>query len=91
MKDKIEQVMDGFDFEKVYQVMKLLDWQWENPDNLGAIPGIERLKATARRLLQEVAEDRDFSRHSTGGFYATKHEDGELALEFLIEYSDSGE
>lgn len=91
MKEKIEKVMQGFNFEEVYQVMKLLDWQWKNTDNLGAIPGIDRLKATARMLLEEVAEDdRDFSHIGTGGFYATK-EDGELSLEFLIEYFDSEE
>ncbi len=78
--EKIEQ---SFDWNKVYNVMKVLDWHWQIHDELYGIPRTDTIKKTARRLLFHIYEQGKGST-STGGFSAGM-EDGELWLTFQIE------
>jgi hypothetical protein len=49
----IDEIMDEFDFDKVYKAMDALDWKWR-----GQTPSIEDLEKEAERLLRGAAEHR---------------------------------
>jgi hypothetical protein len=81
MTEAIEDLMDCFDFHKVRQAMKALDWRWAS---LGDVPAISELRKEARRLLRTAAEyPRDYYFVATGGFVARK-EHGILSLSFEV-------
>jgi hypothetical protein len=71
----IRDIMDEFDFDKVYEAMDALDWKWR-----GQTPSIEDLRETAESLLRGAAKSRlgDFKDthhdvaiiNGTGGFEA---------------------
>ena len=54
---QIDEIIDKFDFNKVFIAMQVLDWQWvESGNHTGAsssksVPTIARMKASARDLL----------------------------------------
>lgn len=81
-------VLDNFDFEKVYRVMKLLDWEWSFNDHEDyqkasrGIPSVQTLKKRVLELLQTAYD----SKHNinTGGFYV-EYDNGHLCLSFCIE------
>ena len=73
--DKIDDIMDNFDFSKVETVMKATNWTWASTNG---VPAEHELRKQARELLKSVC------RHyvselgfryaiSTGGFKATKY------------------
>ena len=76
MKDRIELVMEQFDFEKVAAIMTLLDWKWSP---LKRVPTVDDLRETAKRLLEGASENGGSS--STGGLCAYCGDD-ELILDF---------
>jgi hypothetical protein len=47
----IDDIMDEFDFDKVREVMRYLDWKWR-----GEEVTVKMLEKTARRLLREAAD-----------------------------------
>lgn len=84
----VKEIFEGFNFEKVYQTMKALDWVWyfgveaDGREKYG-IPNIQTLKNSAYRMLKEVYE-RGKGSNSTRGFRAG-WDGGELYLTFSIE------
>jgi hypothetical protein len=81
---KWKEIEDNFDWNKVYQTMKLLGWHWQNK----GIPSISELKKTAYELLKDAVEySKEQGANSAtvvaGGFRATC-EDGYLSLEFIL-------
>ena len=51
----INEVLDNFDFERVHQVMKFLDWRWINIYEGGTlVPSIARLVAAAQDYLSRA-------------------------------------
>lgn len=87
--DKIDEVIDNFNFETVRQVMKLLEWTYGFSEEC---PSTNELVTTARNLLSDVSErckndDNFFA--ETGGFRATAYrsKDGslDLHLDFIVE------
>ena len=88
-KQKIESIMNHFDFEKVHNIMKFLDWKWAFSKN--GTPSVEELKKEAHRLLVDACEEK--TTISTGGFKAIYEADGSwdvdddfyLGLEFIVE------
>lgn len=92
----IEDCLNHFDFDKVYQVMQYLDWKWYSPDHGYKVPSIERMKRTALSLASD-AYDGVVSGHQhyvsgTGGFeaFAYQIEDtGEIVvkMKFILEMS----
>lgn len=85
MKEKIEQIMSEFDFEKVAKAMASVNWTWW--DTAPQTPSVDRLRSTARSLLEGcVRGDEPTHSISTGGFYARK-ENGELSLDFCMAYA----
>lgn len=83
--EQIEAILDQFDFYKVHQVMKALNWTWATSDTEDGIPTIPELRKTARRLLRDVASSLEYSETGTGGFCAERDEEGCLALSFVVE------
>jgi hypothetical protein len=71
----IKDILNEFDFDKVYEAMDALDWKWR-----GQTPSIEDLRETAESLLRGAAKSRlsDFKDthheiaiiNGTGGFEA---------------------
>ena len=94
----VEEVIENFDFEKVYEVMKMLNWKWDgdNPGELPTIPTVEKMKEVVKDLFRsmedQIAKGDTWSGCSpidnitgtTGGFRATI--DGDVyTLEFVLE------
>lgn len=95
--NKIPEIIDRFDFDKVDKVMTFLNWTWA----AGSVPTIDELKATAYVCLDTaVLEYEKMGRPargmnvSTGGFEATINvfESGteELQLLFYVDAKRAG-
>lgn len=89
MQDKIDTIMDNFDFNRVENAMRATNWTWCSASEPDGIPTQSEIRESARRLLKEVSQktvSKNSFRYyiSTGGFRATKYYDGELELEFII-------
>lgn len=79
MTEKIEEIMENFDFEKMHEVMKFLKWEWWN---LKTTPTVEQLREAARKKLEDTAT-RKLGFHS-GGFRTEYINDGDLHLSFVV-------
>lgn len=89
--EKWQRIEENFRWDNVYKTMKKLDWDWciDKSKNLYGIPTIETIKATAKRLLLDVWENKKSV--ASAGFVATYEEDNHLTLEFVIESIYSGD
>ena len=87
--EAIEQVMNGFDFDKVAAFMALTGWKWGEPGNQKTVT-VEMLKHAARKLLEQVKKG---GWSATGGLQVSfdgDHGDGcEMQLEFVAVYKTS--
>ncbi len=78
--NEISRIMIQFDFGKVHEYMKSVDWKW-----IDEVPQIEELRFTAARLLAEAVDDpQDVVSMGTGGFRVYKLPWG-LELVFAME------
>lgn len=64
MKEKIENIMNQFNFPKVHFVMKELNWKWylnddENGSPMKKVPTVEEIKDSAETMLKRVADYKD--------------------------------
>lgn len=75
----IDEIMDEFDFDRVYKTMVALNWTWHSTNG---VPNISDLRKSARGLLKSAVEY-DQVMVSSGGFVAYK-EDGILGLRFEL-------
>ncbi len=84
----MEEVLAGFDFDRVHQVMESLAWTWANLDR---VPTKAELMTEGRRLLSEL--DGKPGVLGSGGLRASYKEDGTLSLKFILceSWSDLGE
>lgn len=86
-REKVESVMDQFDFDKVQSVMEDLDWKWAGTKF--GVPTVEEMKREAERLLIEAVQEETTC--STGGFRAVYESEGAadpdpyIGLEFILE------
>lgn len=70
--DKIQEIMDWFDFNQVHKAMLALGWKWVMPDEDKArTPEIAEIRQEARRLLRLVAGKPDGYETACGGLRAT--------------------
>jgi len=97
----IEDIIDGFDFDRVYAVMDAINWQWAGK----GVPTIKQLLEQANYLLRGAAKARlgEYKdsyweigiTHGTGGFQATAYCDENktkitmLDLKFVLSEWDS--
>lgn len=82
MEEKIEQIMENFDFEKVHKVMVALEWEWHFGRGASGIPSVYTLKEEASRLLSDAWMTK--TTVSTGGFSAV-YDDCYITLSFIVE------
>ena len=73
----IDNIMDNFDFRKVHQAMKALNWKW---DRIDEIPEEHELRKAARAVLRGAIA---YGFTGTGGFNA-RYLDGTLELYFVV-------
>jgi hypothetical protein len=89
--DLIMDCLDEFDFERVHNVMKYLNWTWADVKD---VPSIIDLRRHCRKYLQNVIvgalEHNGFYITATGGFrYEAKlYEDGFLWLRMSFDVAD---
>lgn len=85
-RNKIDSIMENFDFDKVQSVMDYLDWKWVGTKN--GIPDVDEIKDEARRMLIDAAFEE--TTISCGGLKATYKPDDEnpddpfILLEFIL-------
>lgn len=88
-KEKIEYIMNEFDFAKVRRVMEFLDWGWYGE----GVPNVDVMRSTARRLLGNLTGSIKSLSSATGGFraYRSTGETGEehFTLTFDLESAES--
>lgn len=89
----IEDLLERFNFEKVYIAMTALDWKWANvmEDGSLTVPTIERMKRSCRNILYRSINDKSVG---TGGFEARYYapdgneiEEETFALKFVVTQS----
>lgn len=84
---KIQDILEDFNFQKVHDVMKQLDWKWAMTKY--GVPTLDELKSEAKRLLIDACVEKTCV--ATGGFRAVYEkgtpDDPEpyIGLEFIIE------
>ena len=91
LRNKIDDIMENFDFERVHKVMDMLEWRWGSAKN--GVPSVEELKKEAKRLLVTACSEKNHI--STGGFKAVfeksigwgcdNDDDPYVGLEFILE------
>lgn len=89
---QINQLLSGFDFDKVHKVMKNLGWTWCDSVEEDGVPNHAELVIAAQRHLSHVYDSMVYCSEnsvSSGGFcvHAKKYDDGEISLElkFVVE------
>lgn len=76
--DLVNEILDEFDFERVRDTMRALNWSWHT---IG-IPALGDLRRQARKLLTDLADLPD-GVIATGGFEASRI-DGYPKLQFIV-------
>ena len=78
---KINLIIKNFEWGKVQQAMKALNWTWWNSQG---IPTIDQLSTAGEKLLHGVVDEK-LQIVSTGGFVATRRVvDKEIFLELYF-------
>ena len=80
--DKIDSVLDAFDFAALSKAMTTLRWKWSSLDR---VPDEVELRQAARTLLREVIAMPPYSFTATGGFVAHRIGEADLWLAFELE------
>jgi hypothetical protein len=84
--DKLQELIDGFDFERVHSVMKAINWTWTN---IG-VPNENDMIAMVHSLYNGIRDrvlNHEYCYCSSGGFKLifNPNEDNELRLVFELE------
>lgn len=92
--NKINKVMNNFNFKKVHAAMEAMQWEWWGE----GVPTVKSLKQVALGLLNDAIDgliDENVPRYraSTGGFSAYAYREGEeifcyLTFEVAAEHSE---
>ena len=94
--DSIENILDEYDFQRVYCVMEALEWHWSTAEY--GLPSIAELRRQARGLLEDVYryEDSACITMGCGGFEANRlmgigSLNKYLSLKFVVEEGNNHE
>ena len=79
---QIDNVMDNFNFSRVFTTMQALKWRWASSKSSDGVPIDSELRERARKLLKEVSVRGGIV--GTGGFYA-ENCGSHLSLQFVVE------
>jgi len=83
LQEKVDYIMDTFDFERCLKVMKFLEWKYYGVEEMTTF----ELRQLARRLMTDCIKKGEYL-ISTGGFEAIyDKEDEEINLSFILESS----
>lgn len=65
----VKEVIENFDFEKVHEVMKMLNWKWDgdNPGELPTIPTVEKMKEVVKDLFRSIEDQ--IAKGAKGGIW----------------------
>jgi hypothetical protein len=82
-REKLKELIDSFEFDKVHKVMTELNWTWADR----GVPSVEAMKDRVRDLYNSIENrvvSNEFGYCSTGGFHLSYNpdEDEELRLVF---------
>jgi hypothetical protein len=94
----IDNIMEHFDFEKVYKVMMFLEWKWVTNSGL-RVPDIQEIKTFARDLMTKavnemISYDTNEYHTATGGFEVCLNKNKEngkinIQLSFVLSQWDN--
>jgi len=88
LKNNFEDAFSRFDFKKVRQVMRLLEWTWLGSNEP---PTVYEMGNTVRDLLnkasEELTEELSSRSFGTGGFKVKVFNSGNVYIEFIAEES----
>lgn len=85
-RNKIDNIMENFDFDEVADVMEHLKWCWAGAEN--GVPNVMEIRNSAERLLIDAAYEK--TTVATGGLRAVYEKDEEdpddpfIQLEFIL-------
>lgn len=90
--DRINYVMDHFDYERVRKTMEALNWRWINAEF--QIPTVPELREATRKLLVRAINtahrDQKQVVMATGGFVVTVDPSEDfVSLAFTVEQADN--
>jgi hypothetical protein len=90
----VQQVLDGFDFERLKAMMQAVNWQYYTRYSGFEVPNVERLKASAKDILVRLVNTPNLRGYGSGGLEAeaTWTDDGKLegvVLRFVFEESEA--
>lgn len=82
--EQIDEIMDWFDFERVADFMKKVDWKWAPGASMTfGSPTVQELRSEARRMLNHLYRATCVE-ISCGGLVARLARDGYLSLTFEV-------
>jgi hypothetical protein len=82
--NKIEYILENFDFHRVQTTMKALKWKYFNIQTGNYYePSIDAIRSTARKVLSTAAFEEKTA--ASGGFFAQRYKGGYLHLLFYVE------
>lgn len=88
VEERLDSIMDNFNFERVYNVMKAIDWKWVKKDSSYGVPTVDEIKEKAANLLWNLVNS-DVNLISTGGLEVSKdfsdYDDPFIQLKFVVE------
>lgn len=91
----IKQILSTFDFERVHEVMQLLNWQWFSSNTEDKVPSYGELVMQAQSLMQQAVkglskEQGNYFSTGTGGFnaIAIRCDDGYIVVELQFNIAD---
>ena len=82
-RQRIDKIMDNFNFHKVARVMEFLHWGWGDT----GVPSESEIRKFARRQMEEACKQ-NYRESSTGGF-SVRRISGEIYLTFELASWDS--
>jgi hypothetical protein len=85
--EKIEEILNNFDFDRVFKTMTFLDWTWLYK----GVPSIYQLVVSSKKKLEDsydysLEHKEDWGIHSGGLKVRSYYENGkvDLSLEFVL-------
>lgn len=84
----VDEIMDWFDFNRVAQVMKFLDWEWLMEDGL-RVPCESEIREKCRKYLSQVydkavRQGRKYEMRTGGFTYLYDPQESYMKLDFVV-------
>ena len=84
----VEQILNGFDFEKAHKAMEAVDWKWyHDEDGSMCVPTVYQMINHARKLLEKIVTEPNTKCLASGGFWVKKEDADYITLQFVVDTS----